>query len=321
MSNKQIKAIKFLAESKHESAKYFLYGNEHALCYKSRSHCLKNLDLQSLEKIYLNLDDDNFEPLLDQHLTSNSLFNEKKVVFVSMNKNRLNKDLIRKFKKIVECESENLIIVELSNLVKKTIEKELINSLEGNAIFIDCFPPFESEIKNFLEFNLPNYLNRKENIQVFLELYEGNFSALLNDLDVLKILEIEDEETAMEVFSNNGNKNNFKLIEHISNQDKALALSIIDSMRTNDRNSVALLIWILSRDINAIKHLLEGKNIKVLGIWENQIQWYKKISSRITPKSLEKIIDEINIIDRKFKGVLKGDPWNGIKDIVLRLSA
>ena len=164
-------------------------------------------------------------------------------------------------------------------------------------------------------------MNRKENIQVFLELYEGNFSALLNDLDVLKILEIEDEETAMEVFSNNGNKNNFKLIEHISNQDKALALSIIDSMRTNDRNSVALLIWILSRDINAIKHLLEGKNIKTLGIWDNQIQWYKKISSRITSKSLEKIIDEINIIDRKFKGVLKGDPWNGIKDIVLRLSA
>jgi DNA polymerase III delta subunit len=226
-----------------------------------------------------------------------------------------------KFKKIIECESENLIIVELSNLVKKTIEKELISGLEGNAMFVDCFPPFESEIKNFLEFNLPNYLNRKENIQVFLELYEGNFSALVNDLDVLKILEIEDEETAMEVFSNNGNKNNFKLIEHISNQDKALALSIIDSMRTNDRNSVALLIWILSRDINAIKHLLEGKNIKTLGIWDNQIQWYKKISSRITSKSLEKIIDEINIIDRKFKGVLKGDPWNGIKDIVLRLSA
>jgi DNA polymerase III delta subunit len=321
MSNKQIKAIKFLAESKNESAKFFLYGNEHALCYKSRKHCLKNLDLQSLEKVYLNLDDGNFESLLDQSLMTNSLFNEKKVVFISMDKNRLNKDLIRKFKKIIGCESENLVIVEISNLVKKTIEKELINSFEGDAMFIDCFPPLESEIKNFLEFNLPDYLKKKENIQVFLELYEGNFSALLNDLEVLKILEIEDEETAMEVFSNNGNKNNYKLIEHISNQDVELALSIIDSMRTNDRNSAALLIWILSRDINAIKHLSEGKNIKTLGIWENQIQWYQKLSSRITPRALEKIVNEINIIDRKFKGVLSGDPWNGIKDVVLRLSA
>ena len=92
-------------------------------------------------------------------------------------------------------------------------------------------------------------------------------------------------------------------------------------MRINDRNSVALLIWILSRDINAIKYVLEGKNIRSLRIRENQIQWYQNISSRITPKTIDKLIDEVNIVDRKFKGVLNGDPWNGIKDIVLNLSA
>ena len=92
-------------------------------------------------------------------------------------------------------------------------------------------------------------------------------------------------------------------------------------MKLNDRNSVALLIWVLSRDINAIKYVLEGKNIRSLGIWENQIQWYQRISSRIAPKTIEKLISKINIVDRKFKGVLKGDPWNGVKDIVLSLSA
>ena len=107
----------------------------------------------------------------------------------------------------------------------------------------------------------------------------------------------------------------------IRDRDTTSALSVIESMKINDRNSVALLIWILSRDINAIKHLLDGKNIRSLGIWENQIQWYQKISSRIAPKKIEKLISKINIVDRKFKGVLKGDPWNGLKDIVLSLSA
>ena len=65
MPNKQIKAIKFLAESKYESSKFFLYGDEHALCYKSKHHCLKDQDLQLLEKIYLDLDDDNFEKVSD----------------------------------------------------------------------------------------------------------------------------------------------------------------------------------------------------------------------------------------------------------------
>ena len=321
MPNKQIKAINFLASTKHESIKFFLYGDEHALCYKAKHHCLKDQDLQLLEKIYLDLDDDNFESLLDQSLMSNSLFNEKKAVFISLNKNRLNKELIKKFQKIVEYDTENILVVEILNLTKKTIEKDLINNIEGDAIFIDCFPPFELEFKKFLESNLPNYLNKTKNIQIFLEMYEGSFSALLNDLEILKNLEIDNEEIAMKVFSNKGDKNNYKLIEHISKRDTKLALSVIESMKRNDRNSVALLIWNLSRDINAIKHISQGKNIRSLGIWENQVQWYKEISSRITAKTIDKVVNEVNIVDRKFKGVLNGDPWNGIKDIVLSLSA
>ena len=321
MSNKSIKAINFLAQSNHESVKFFIFGDEHVLCYKSKKHCLNHQNLQLLEKIYLDLDDENFVSLLDQSLMTNSLFNEKKVIFVSLSKNRLNKELISKFEKIIEYETENILIVEVSSLTKKTIEKELIENLGGDAIFIDCFPPYESEIKNFLEANLPTFLNKKEYVQAFLEMYEGNFSSLLNDLEILKILEIDDEEIAMKVFSNKGDKNNYKLIEYISKKDTTSALSVIESMKINDRNSVALLIWILSRDINAIKYVLEGKNIRSLGIWENQIQWYQKISSRIAPKTIEKLISKINIVDRKFKGVSKGDPWNGLKDIVLSLSA
>tara|TARA_A100001015_G_scaffold318726_1_gene439470 strand:+ start:356 stop:1321 length:966 start_codon:yes stop_codon:yes gene_type:complete len=321
MSNKSIKAINFLAQPNHKSVKFFIFGDEHALCYKSKQHCLNHQDLQLLEKIYLDLDDDNFASLLDQSLMTNSLFNEKKVIFISLSKNRLNKDLISKFQKIIEYETENILIVEVLSLTKKAIEKELIDNCGGNAIFIDCFPPYESEIKNFLEANLPAYLNNNKNIQIFLELYEGNFSSLLNDLEILEILEIDDEQMAMKVFSNKGDKNNYKLIEYISKKDTKSALSVIESMKLNDRNSVALLIWVLSRDINAIKYVLEGKNIRSLGIWENQIQWYQRISSRIAPKTIEKLISKINIVDRKFKGVLKGDPWNGVKDIVLSLSA
>ena len=321
MSNKQIKAINFLSNSEHKSVKFFLYGNEHALCYKSKKHCLKDHDLQLLEKIYLNVDDDNFESLLDQSLMMNSLFNEKKVVIITMNKSRINKDLVRIFQNIIEYKTENILVVEILNLTKKTVEKELINKLEGNAIFIDCFPPFESEIKAFLKQSLPDYLNKNKYIQSFVEMYEGNFSALLNDLEILKILEIKNEDLAMNLFSDSGHKNNYKLIEHIGNGDSKLALSVIESMKTNDRNSIGLILWILSRDISAIKYVLEGKNIKSLGIWDNQAQWYKKVSSRISLKTLEKQIKELNIIDRKFKGALSGDPWIGIKNIVLSLSA
>ena len=321
MSIKQLKAIKFSLSSTHDANKYFLFGDEHILIYQARKNCLKNLDINLLEKYYIDMADDNFDEHLDQCLMSNSLFNEKKVVFLKLSKNRLNKELVERFKKIMTYETDNLLITEITNLSKKIIEKDIIGKLDGDGYFIDCSSPYDSEIENYLANNLPEYLNKKENIKVFLEMYEGNFSALLNDLEILKLLEITEESEAMKIFTNNGDKNNYKLIEHISKNDSDSALSIIDSMKRNDRNSVPLLIWILARDINAIKFIKDGKNLKSLGIWDNQIHMYKKISDRTSKESIDKSIIALDGIDKCFKGVQNGDPWNGIKDIVLELSA
>lgn len=321
MSTRQLKAIKFLISSTDEENKFFLFGDEHILMYQAKKNCLKNEDLSLLEKFYLNIDDDDFASNLDQCLMSNSLFNEKKVVFLSLSKNRLNKDLIERFKKVMEYQTENILIIEISNLSKKIIEKDLINKLDGNALFVDCSPPYDSEIESYLVKNLPNFLNKQENIKVILEMYEGNFSALLNDLEILRILEIEDEKSAMSIFTNNGEKNNYKLIEHMSNGESEPALSIIDSMKKNDRNSIPLLIWILSRDINAIKLTKDGKSLKILGIWDSQAYMYKRLSDRISRESLKKSINLLDSIDKRFKGVHNGDPWNGIKNVVLELSS
>ena len=320
MSAKLIKAIKFTLSTTDNVNKYFLFGDEHILMYQVKNHCLKTLDIKLLEKFYIDIADENFDANLDQCLMSNSLFNEKKVVFLNLSKNRLNKELVERFKKIIAYETDNILITEITNLSKKVIEKDIISKLDGDGCFIDCSSPYDSEIESYLKNNLPVFLNKNEHIKVLLEMYEGNFSALLNDLEILKILEIKEEREAMTIFTSNGDKNNYKLIEHISNNESDSALSIINSMKKKDRNSVPLLIWILARDINAIKFIKDGKNLKTLGIWDNQINMYKRISDRTSRESIDKSINTLDGIDKCFKGVLNGDPWNGIKDIVLELS-
>ena len=320
MSAKLIKAIKFILSATDNVNKYFLFGDEHILMYQAKNHCLKNLDIKLLEKFYIDIADENFDANLDQCLMSNSLFNEKKVVFLNLSKNRLNKELVERFKKIIAYETDNILITEITNLSKKVIEKDIISKLDGDGCFIDCSSPYDSEIESYLKNNLPVFLNKNEHIKVLLEMYEGNFSALLNDLEILKILEIKEEREAMTIFTSNGDKNNYKLIEHISNNESDSALSIINSMKKKDRNSVPLLIWILARDINAIRFIKDGKNLKTLGIWDNQINMYKRISDRTSRESIDKSINTLDGIDKCFKGVLNGDPWNGIKDIVLELS-
>ena len=320
MSAKLIKAIKFTLSATDNVNKYFLFGDEHILMYQVKNHCLKALDIKLLEKFYIDIADENFDANLDQCLMSNSLFNERKVVFLTLSKNRLNKELVERFKKIMAYETDNILITEITNLSKKAIEKDIISKLDGDGCFIDCSSPYDSEIESYLKNNLPVFLNKNEHIKVLLEMYEANFSALFNDLEILKILEIKEEKEAMTIFTSNGDKNNYKLIEHISNNESDSALSIINSMKKKDRNSVPLLIWILARDINAIKFIKDGKNLKTLGIWDNQIYMYKRISDRTSRESIDKSINTLDGIDKCFKGVVNGDPWNGIKDIVLELS-
>ena len=60
-------------------------------------------------------------------------------------------------------------------------------------------------------------------------------------------------------------------------------------------------------------------------IFEKKLEQKVPIKERkveiLEPPEPEKQIKELNIIDRKFKGALSGDPWIGIKNIVLSLSA
>ena len=320
MPNKQTKAIKFLSSPIDENNKFILFGEEHILMHQAKQNCLKNEDMSLLEKFYLDINSENFDSDLDNCLMTNSLFNEKKVVFLNLSKNRLNKDLNERFKKILEYKTSNILIAEITNLSKKIIERDLINKLDGTGVFIDCSSPYSSEIEAYLVNNIPDFINKQDNIKVILEMYEGNFSALFNDLEILKILEVKDEKVAMSIFTNNGEKNNYKLIEHMSKSESQDALSIIDSMKSSDRNSVPLLIWILSRDINAIKLAKNGKDLKSLGIWGNQTHLYKKISERQSKESIEKSISMLDAADKRFKGVIHGDPWNDIKNIILEVS-
>ena len=124
MSAKLIKAIKFSLSTTDNENKYFLFGDEHILMYQVKNHCLKTLDIKLLEKFYIDIADENFDAKLDQCLMSNSLFNEKKVVFLALSKNRLNKELVERFKKIMAYETDNILITEITNLSKNATAED-----------------------------------------------------------------------------------------------------------------------------------------------------------------------------------------------------
>ena len=302
--------------------KFFFFGNEPALFVKGKNHSLMEHDLRLLEKVYLNLENEDFDQKFYEATLSNSLFNEKKIIFIDFKKSRLNKALISSLEVVAESETDNLIILEIQNISKKIILKDILPIFKSNTHVVDCSISSDLDVRNYLKSNLPKAANYSSMIDRLISLYEGNFSLLLNDLKILEILNFDEEQKILNIFNDNGVKKNSKLIEYISKKDTKKAIDVIDSMKRNDRNSIGLLIWILVRDCHAIT-LLKTKNnaLKSLNIWGNQTKWYEMIASRASHQQIKDSIHNLDKADKSLKGVIGGDPWVRAKDAVMVLTA
>lgn len=302
--------------------KFLFFGNEPALFVQAKKHSLIEHDLRLLEKVYLNLENEDFDQKFYEATLSNSLFNERKIIFIDFKKNRLNKALISSLEVIAKSETDNLIILEIQNISKKIILKDILPTFKSNTHFVDCSIYSELDVRNYLKSNLPKAANNSSLVNNLINLYEGNFSLLINDLKILEILNFDEEQQILNIFNDNGVKKNSKLIEFISKRDTKKAIDIIDSMKRNDRNSIGLLIWILVRDCNAISLLkTRSSDLKSLNIWGNQTKWYEMIANRASHQQIKDSIHNLDKADKSLKGVIGGDPWVRAKDAVMVLAA
>ena len=320
MASMELKATNFLSQKDSNYTNFFLYGEEPSLTFRCLKHVLLNEDMKMIEKIYLNLDDENFESNFTQSIMTNSLFNEKKIIFINLEKNRLNKDILKNISIVCELESSNKIIMQAPNISKKVFKKDIAPTLTDKFVTIDCSILYESDVVGFLEQNLPESLNNRKSIMELVSLYEGNFSLLVNDIDLIQLLP-DDSDLRQHVFGDSSVKNNFKLAEYIANNNYEAALEIVDSMERNDRNSITLLIWMLTRDCNALNALKMGrKNLKEFGIWDNQINLYQKMENRLTKNQITEVTSILDDADKKVKGVLPGNSWLTAREAVRLLS-
>ena len=321
MSNFNTDVNSFLNLENFSHKKFLIFGEEPALIVKAKNHALADEDLRMVEKVYLDMEERDFEENFNQAILSNSLFNEKKIIFIRLKKNRLNKDLIASFKSISEANTENLIFIEIQNISKKIILKDILPIFKSNSHIVECSIVSDSNVIDFLAANLPQTVNNETNINNLVKLYEGNFSLLVNDLEILKVLDLREEEKILNIFNDNGIRKSSKLIEHISKRETQQAIEILESMKSNDRNSISLLIWILARDCQALNSLKDNDtNLKSLNIWDSQIKWYQAIAKRVSIQQIKESINNLDKADKSLKGLIDGDPWIKAKDVVLELS-
>ena len=307
-----ISCLDFLQKKNLEENLFVIYGKEPACIFKSKEHIIENSFLDSeYKKIKLDIEEEDFILNFNGSLASQDMFSSSKVLFINFIKNRLNKDVKEKIEYISKTLTEEknpfaetirrkdknisgnvIVVLEMTELKIETAKQEILTNFK-KGIFVNCSEPPPTEIFNFLRFILPKKLVTDEQILIQQRQYEGNFSLLLNDMELLKI------------------------VNQLSASKIDSVIEIINYYEKNEPGIIALLIWLLNRDLQAINMILNRSgSVRKLGIWHSQP--YNMIAKRFTKKKIQSALSLLDESDKKFKGFLKGSPWDSLREVVLK---
>ena len=307
--------LDFLQKKELDKGFYILYGDEPACIYKSKEHIIQSNFLNSeFTRINLDLEDDDFIEILNEATMSQDMFASGKIIFFKFSKNRLNKEIREKIELISNHEADIVSVLEISEVKVSTLKKDLFSKL-SRGMLIDCSEPSKKEIFEFIKFTLPDNLVSDEQIKIHQSLYEGNFSLLVNDMELLKI--VDDSKYIDNIFSENSTKDNSKLVTYLSEKKIGSAIEVLNYYEKNEPGIIPLLIWLFNRDIQAINMILtKNGSPKKLGIWDSQLNSYNKIAKRFTKKKIESALFLLDESDKKFKGFLRGNPWDSLREVM-----
>ena len=309
--------LDFLQKKELDKGFNILYGDEPACIFKSKEHIIQCNFLNSeFTRINLDLEDDDFIEILNEATMSQDMFASGKIIFFKFSKNRLNKEIREKIELISNHEADIVSVLEISEVKVSTLRKELFSIL-SRGMLIDCSEPSEKEIFNFLRLNLPDSLVSDEQIKLHQSLYEGNFSALLNDMELLKI--VDDSKYIESIFSENSVKDNRKIINYLADNKIDSVIDVINYYEKNEPGMIPLLVWLFNRDLQAVNMILSRRgSVRKLGIWDSQLASYNKIAKRFNKKKIESALSLLDESDKKFKGYLKGSPWDSLREVVFK---
>ena len=309
--------LDFLQKKELDKGFYMLYGDEPACIFKSKEHIIQCNFLNSeFTRINLDLEDDDFIEIFNETTMSQDMFASGKIIFFKFSKNRLNKEIREKIELISNHEADILSVLEISEVKVSTLKKELFSKL-SSGMLIDCSEPSEKEIFNFLRLNLPDSLVSDEQIKLHQSLYEGNFSALLNDMELLKI--VNDSKYIESIFSESSVKDNRKIINYLADNKIDSVIDVINYYEKNEPGIIPLLVWLFNRDLQAVNMILsKSGSVRKLGIWDSQLASYNKIAKRFNKKKIESALSLLDESDKKFKGFLKGSPWDSLREVVFK---
>ncbi|MCG8391444.1 MAG: DNA polymerase III subunit delta [Pseudomonadales bacterium] len=218
---------------------------------------------------------------------------------------------------------DTLLLIRCSKLDRrKDLKSAWVTALDQVGAIIEVWPVEGNGLRNWLQDRLASRGLRasEDALALLIERSEGNLLAAAQEVDKLALL-VEDgqvgPEDVQQAVGDSSRYSPFDLTEACAQGDPQRVLHIIQTLKAEGVEPPVLL-WALSRDIRILDSLIGGGQPPRLP--PQRVRAMQAQARRLNPQQLRAAQAGAIRADQCVKGMAKGDPWQYLTAVALRLA-
>ncbi|MBO6556453.1 MAG: DNA polymerase III subunit delta [Pseudomonadales bacterium] len=227
---------------------------------------------------------------------------------------------------------ETAILVVLPRADQSTQRTKWFKTVESAAAFVQVWPIEAKELPRWLEgrFRQAGLRADREAIRTMAERIEGNLLAAIQEIERLKLIVGDRAVTVNDVtegVADSARYDVFKMIDAALVGDVSRCVRMTDGLRAEGVESL-FVVNMLAREIRSLESiktdlqngLSQREVFKKARVWDKRVPVVSRCLDRHDLTSLRSLQVSLGSIDRMVKGLVQGDPWRSLQEVILSLA-
>lgn len=313
---------------------YIVSGNETLLvqdcCDDIRNSC-RSQGFSDREVLHVETGFD-WQQLLD---TANamSLFSERKLIELRLPTGKPgdagSKALV---KYAASASPDNLLLIICNKLESSTTRSKWYKAIESAGASVQVWPIEVRQLPQWIgqRLNQAGLKASSDAIQLLADRVEGNLLAAVQEIEKLRLYtesDIIDVDTVTAAVTDNARYDVFGLVDRILEGHSNASIRMLQGLKAEGSEAI-MVLWALSRELRTLclcaEQIQQGNGIdRVLQnqrVWDKRKALTKNALRRLSLKQLQQQMRLANQIDKTIKGVVKGNSWDLLEQLVLRMA-
>jgi DNA polymerase-3 subunit delta len=227
---------------------------------------------------------------------------------------------------------DNVLLIICNKLEGSSTRTKWYKNIEAAGASIQCWPIDAKQLPHWISQRLTAVGLKADNeaIQMLAERVEGNLLAAVQEIEKLRLYtdaDVIDANTIAAAVANNSRYDVFGLVDRVMEGDARGSLRMLQGLKA-EGTGLPVLLWAVSRELRTLcqcaEQIEQGNGID--RVLQSQRVWDKKKAAttqalrRLSAKQLQQLITSANHIDQSVKGMVKGNSWDLLEQLVATMA-